>query len=305
MTQELIEASTVIEKIMRESIMKKILITGKHSYIGTSFKSWLSQWPSQYEVTEVDTRKNNWKNITFMNFDTVFHVAGIAHIKETSKNRQLFYEVNRDLTIQIAKHAKLNGIKHFVFLSTMSVYGLEIGQITEKTLLNPKSAYGTSKYEAEKLLLELEDEGFKVAIIRPPMVYGKNSSGNYKLLANFAKSSPVFPLVDNERSMIYIDNLNEYVRHIIDNTDNGVHWPQNEEYVNTSLMVKKIAEINGKKVILVKIFNFILVKLKLRVIQKVFGSLTYDKTLSSFQIKYQVKYFEESIEFTEKRVNNK
>lgn len=279
---------------------KKILITGKNSYVGNQLAEWLNKDPEKYEVVKESVRDDKWKEIDFSVFDVVVHVAGIAHMKETKKNKMVYYKVNRDLTHEIAKYAKRNGVKHFIFLSTMSVYGLEVGHITGKTQVNPKSAYGDSKLQAENLVLELEDEDFCVAIVRPPMVYGKNGKGNYGKLSEFAIKYPVFPEVRNERSMIYIDNLSEYIKILIDNVKRGFCFPQNENYVNISQMVKMIAEVNNKKIRLVKIFNPILPILKLGIIRKVFGSLTYDKSMSSFQIDYQKKSFKESIIRTER-----
>ena len=192
--------------------MKKILITGKNSYIGMSFKNWLEQnYSNEYEVESISLRNNLWKDKDFSRFDVVYHTAGVVHIKENKKNRELYYKVNRDLTFEVAKKAKKEGVKQFIFLSSMSVYGLITGVIDENTPLSPNTSYGKSKFEAERLLLTLEDNNFKVAILRPPMVYGKGCKGNYPKLAKLAKVLPVFPDIQNKRSMIYIDYLNEFV----------------------------------------------------------------------------------------------
>ena len=172
--------------------MKKILITGANSYIGTSLEKWLGKNPDKYYVDTVSTRDDAWKKKDFSEFDVVFHVAGIAHIKETKENQDLYYKVNRDLAFEAAKKAKAGGVKQFVFLSSMSIYGQDVGPIGINTIPNPKTAYGKSKYEAETMVLELEDDSFKVAILRPPMVYGPNSKGNYQLLSKFAKKHLYF-----------------------------------------------------------------------------------------------------------------
>ena len=118
--------------------MKKILITGANSYIGTSFEKWVSRYPDKYSVDTIDMEDNNWKEKSFKGYDVVFHVAGIAHIKETRKNAELYYKVNRDLAFNVAQKAKNDGIKQFVFLSSMSVYGIENGVIDKKKLQNKK-----------------------------------------------------------------------------------------------------------------------------------------------------------------------
>ena len=130
--------------------MKKILITGAGSYIGTSFENYMGQWSDEYSVDTVDMIDGSWRKKDFSGYDVVFHVAGIAHIKETKDNAELYYKVNRDMVIETAKKAKTEGVKHFVFLSSMSVYGMETGVITKDTEPNPNTNYGKSKLMAEK-----------------------------------------------------------------------------------------------------------------------------------------------------------
>lgn len=166
--------------------MKRVLITGANSYIGNSVRDYLLQWPEDYAVTIKDTIGWNPKTDDFKGYDVVFNVAGIAHIKETSKNRHLYYDINRDLVIKVAKAAKHGGVKHYILLSSMSVYGLTVGHITKATPVNPKTAYGKSKAEADEEIKKLEDERFKFACLRPPMVYGKGFKGNYQSLREFA-----------------------------------------------------------------------------------------------------------------------
>lgn len=279
--------------------MKNILITGANSYIGTSFEKWLEREPSKYKVETLNMRDSSWKTQDFSRFDVVFHVAGIAHIKETTENEKLYYEINRDLAYETAKKAKQDGVSQFIFLSSMSVYGLENGLIDNQTKLNPNTAYGKSKIEAEELIKPLEDETFKIAILRPPMVYGKGCKGNYQRLAKLALKTPLFPNIDNKRSMIYIDNLSEFTKKIIDNQSRGLYFPQNTEYVNTSDMVSKIAEQHNKKIVLTKLFNPMLKMINISTINKVFGSLVYEKSMSSYQDNYNVVIYEESISKTE------
>lgn len=279
--------------------MKRVLITGINSYIGTAFDNWLKKEHSKYRVDTIDTKDGSWKEKDFSAFDVVFHVAGIAHIKETRENRNLYYKVNRDLAYEIAKKAKEEGVKQFVFLSSMSVYGVEKGLIDKDTPLNPSSAYGKSKMEAEKMISQLADDSFVIAIIRPPMVYGNGCKGNYPKLASLALNMPVFPNVDNKRSMIYIDNLSEFVKQLIDNCSCGLFFPQNEEYVNTSEMVKLICQAHAKKIRLTKLFNPLLWVLNVSIVNKVFGDLIYTKSMSEYKSYYNVCDFKLSIILTE------
>ena len=228
--------------------MKKILIAGANSYIGESFANYMQQWPDRYRVDTLDVIGDGWKQASLAGYDVVFLVAGIAHRKETEENASLYYQVNRDLAVALAEKAKQNGVRHFVFMSSMSVYGMDQGVITPDTLPSPKSHYGKSKLEAEQNLARLENEHFRIAVLRPPMVYGKNCRGNFQLMLKLAKKSPVFPVVTNWRSMISIDNLCAFVRLVIDGEEAGVFFPQNREYVNTTEMVKIMAKTLNRRI---------------------------------------------------------
>jgi nucleoside-diphosphate-sugar epimerase len=265
--------------------MKKILITGKNSYVGMSLEQWLGNNPNSYSIDSISLRNDSWKEKDFSEYDVVFHVAGIAHIKETKENAHLYYKVNRDLAYEVAQKAKIESVKQFIFLSSMSVYGIETGVIDKDSPLIPNSNYGKSKLQAEQLIKSLEDEiNFKVAILRPPMIYGKECKGNYQRLAKLAVKTPFFPSIANKRSMIYIDNLSEFVKLIIDKSESGLFFPQNVEYVNTSKMVSLIAQAHGKKIRTIKLFNPLIKLINVSTLNKVFGDLIYEKKLSNSEI---------------------
>lgn len=283
---------------------KRILVTGKNSYIGTSFIKWISQWPDQYEVESISVKGDEWKNHNFSKYDSILHVAGIAHVSADPKKEHLYYKVNRDLAIEVAKKAKNCGVKQFVFMSSIIVYGdssLEKKVIDKNTIPKPSNFYGKSKLQAEEGIKTLEDEHFKIVIIRSPMIYGKGSKGNYPKLAKAARILPLFPDIDNKRSMLYIDNLCEFIRLMIDNEEEGFFFPQNGEYVKTSELVKLIAEVHGKNIRLVKLFNpFVrFAGKKFNLINKVFGNLIYDQCLSDYKVKYQIRDLIESVYLTE------
>ena len=277
--------------------MKRVLITGANSYIGTSFENYLKRWPDRYQVDTLDMIDGSWKRKNFAGYDAVFHVAGIAHIKETRKNAPLYYRVNRDLAVETAKKAKEEGVKQFVFLSSMSVYGKETGVVSKETQPCPKTNYGKSKLEAENAILALADRGCRVAVLRPPMVYGKGCKGNFATLLRIVRKLPLFPDIDNRRSMLYIDNLCEFARLIIENQDAGIFFPQNKDYGSTRELAKLIAAAYGKNVKLTRAFNLPL-KLAGRfshTLNKAFGSLVYVAELSAYRENYQVADFESSV----------
>jgi len=285
--------------------VKKILITGKDSYIGESVAKWLARFPGRYVTHTIDMRGNSWKEHDFSRYDVVFHVAGIAHDSSRRALEDLYYSVNRDLAIATAQKAKNEGVRQFIFMSSILVYGGSSGLsqvITRDTVPSPSSVYGKSKLEAEEGIRSLESDQFKVVIIRSPMVYGKGAKGNYPKLAKIARSLPVFPDFDNQRSMIHIDNLCEFIRLMIENEERGVFFPQNGEYVRTSEMVRLIAEASGRRIRLTKIFNPVIRALgrKVQVLNKAFGDLVYEKSMSEYKEDYRVRDLRESILVTER-----
>jgi len=290
--------------------MKKILITGANSYIGTSFENYIKEhYSNEYIVDTVDMIDGSWREKDFSEYDSVFHVAGIAHSdngKISEEKAKLYYSVNTDLTVETATKAKADGVKQFIFMSSAIVYGesAPIGKskvITKDTPVNPANCYGDSKVQAEKGIEPLNDDSFKVVILRPPMIYGKGSKGNYPLMAKLALKTPIFPYVKNERSMLYVENLCEFVRLMVENEENGIFWPQNAEYSNTSELVKMIADAHGKKVVLVKGFGWALKIMSgmTGLLNKAFGSLNYDMGISEYKDNYRSFTLNESILKTE------
>ena len=282
--------------------MIRILITGLHSYTGQAVTQHLSHFPDKYQVSAISLRNNSWQSESFRGFDTVFHVAGIAHDATRGSDKDTYYRVNSQLAFDAARKAKTDGVRQFIFMSSSIVYGSQ-EFITRDTPLNPASYYGDSKVKAEEMLQTLhDDEGFKVCVLRCPMIYGKGSRGNYPLLSKIARTLPIFPKVNNRRSMLYSENLAEFVRLMIENREWGIFWPQNSEYSNTSELVRMIAAAHGKRVVLVKGCEGLLkaaAKFSGK-ISKAFGSLAYDMTLSKYKENYRLYSLSESIMRTER-----
>ena len=289
--------------------MKRVLITGKNSYVGTNVKQWLCKWPEKYNIDTVDVHSGRWRKVDFSQYDVVFHVAGIAHAdvgNVSEERKKMYYEVNHRLAVDIARKAKIEGVRQFVFMSSMIVYsGCKEKCITFETIPRPLNFYGDSKWKADQAIRELASENFNVAVIRSPMIYGKNSKGNYPRLSSLVKKIPLFPCYDNRRSMIYIDNLSELIRRIIDNIDGGIYLPQNEKYINISYLVKLIANYKGHRIFLLPGFG-IIIRMILHfpgviggLANKVFGSFYYDINCSEYKEPYRVVTLEESIHKTE------
>lgn len=288
--------------------MKKVLITGANSYIGCSFEHYVQKYYSdEMTVDTVDMIDGTWREKDFSGYDTVFHVAGIAHAdvgNVSEEIKQKYYTVNTDLTIETAQKAKAEGVKQFVFMSSMIVYG---GQehITKDTEPKPANFYGDSKWQADKGVRELQSEDFCVTVLRPPMIYGKGSKGNYPLLAKLAKKLPVFPKVHNQRSMLYIGNLCEFLCKVMMEPQAGVFFPQNRELVNTGEMVKQIAMASGHKIWVTSLFTpFVWLGMKVPgkiggLCRKAFGSSYYEQEMSECGVDYRKFGLEESIRLTE------
>lgn len=303
------EQDIELDIIKQENCKKKILITGKGSYIGESVEQWLLKDRDQYEVDTLDMLNNSWRDKDFSEYDVIFHVAGIAHADVgaiTEEQKELYYEVNTELTLEVAEKAKRSNVKQFIFMSSMIVYsGCKERIITFSTEPKPLNFYGDSKLQADKKLQEMVTDGFKVVVLRPPMIYGKGSKGNYPQLAKLASRLPVFPNVKNQRSMLHIDNLCQFVKLMIDNEETGVFFPQNGEYSNTSDMVQMIAEVKGHRIIMIP-FVYLFVKVLEKVPGKIgelttkaFGDSSYEMSMSEYKENYRVNSLRKSIILTE------
>lgn len=281
--------------------MKRILNTGAGSYVGESVRRYILSTSSDFEIDAVDTIGDNWKKADFSQYDVVFHVAGIAHVNADPKMEPLYYKVNRDLTIEIAKHAKAAGVKQFIFMSSQIVFheskSLKGEMLTLDTKENPNGFYGDSKLQAELGIKPLSDENFKVCILRPCMIYGPNAKGNFPRLIKLASKTPIFPCWHNKRSMLYIDNLAEFVKQVINRQMEGTFYPQNREQADTVEIVRFFAKVTGHKIWITKLFNpFVwLGSFVLQPFNKVFATYYYDPEMSKYDFDYQLVSFEESL----------
>ena len=280
--------------------MKRILITGAGSYVGTKVQNWLLQSDFEFIVDAVETINDQWRKADFSKYDVVYNVAGIAHVKAAKGEGPLYYAINRDMVINIAKAAKEAGVKHFIHMSSMIVYKevktLEGKRIHKDTAPAPNGFYGDSKLQGEKGVLALADEHFKVCIMRPPMIYGPGCKGNFPRLVWLAQKTPVFPAWHNKRSMLYIDNLCEFVKQVILHEVDGIVFPQNREYVDTVEIIRYYAKANKKFIWITKLFNpFIwLFGNHVRALGKMFSNSTYDMEMSKYPFEYQVVDVEDS-----------
>lgn len=294
--------------------MKKVLVVGEHSYISTSFQNYVEKYAPDIEVTFISARDDKWKEADFGSYDAILHVAGKAHAdvgNVTEEVKQEYYKVNYELAVEVANAAKNAGVRQFIYPSSIIIYGESAPFGKEKVISNdtepmPANFYGDSKLKADLAIQKLNDEKFKTAVVRLPMVYGAGSKGNYPVLAKMAKKLPFFPEVKNERSMIYVENLCEFFRQLIEHEDAGVFYPQNAEYTVTAKMVELIADHAGRHIHLSTFWNpFVKLAGKMpgkigQLANKAFGNCVYAKELSRYRGNtYQVYGLAESIRRTE------
>ena len=281
--------------------MKKILITGAGSYVGESVRRYILSTSSDFQIDAVDTMDDNWKKADYSQYDVVYHVAGIAHVNADPKMEALYYKVNRDLTLEVAKHAKAAGVKQFIFMSSQIVFhesqSLKTEVLTASTKENPNGFYGDSKLQAELGIKPLEDENFKVCILRPCMIYGPNAKGNFPRLAKLACKTPIFPCWHNKRSMLYIDNLAEFVKQAVLRELSGTYYPQNRELADTVEIIRFFAMAAGHRIWITRLLNpFVwLGSFVLQPINKMFATYYYDPEMSKMDFDYQLVSFEDSL----------
>ncbi len=285
--------------------MIDVRITGGSGFIARAVRARLEQFPERYRVQSVSLRDGGWRKTGFSGADCVVHTAGIAHVSADASLAERYFSVNRDLTLETARRAKADGAGQFVFLSSMIVYGeaAPAGQrrtIGPDTPPAPANAYGRSKLEAEEGLAALADEGFRVAVVRPPMVYGKGCKGNYNALSAAARKLPLFPRFVNRRSVLYVENLAECIRLIIDGGAGGLYFPQDERAVATSELAAQIAAAHGRKIALLGALGPA-VRLLGRggVVRRAFGDMAYDPAMSLRPEGYRRFNIETSIRRTE------
>ncbi len=286
--------------------MKKIVITGKNSYIGTNIKDRLLQNIEHFSVDEIDVETSEWESYDFSETDTVVHVSGIVHRPDIT-DWGLYEKVNIILTENIAKKAKAAGVKQFIFFSTMAVFGigkkLSVNVVDESTSKNPTGMYGRSKLLAEEKLLSMHDDDFKVCVVRPPNVYGKNCRGNY--ISGFVKIVKMLPAIpkafeDVKQSMIHIDNLSEFIKLLIENDSKGIFMPQDEKSVSAVELMQTMSKAMGKEKKESKFLGYGISVFKfLPIIKKVYGGIEYNIELSdSYFGKYQPISFSQAVEKT-------
>lgn len=277
-----------------ENKKKTLMITGASGFIGTNF---IERYNDRYNIVPVDLLKIKPEEIEFKNVDAVLHLAALVH-QMNGASREKYFEINTELTRKVAEAAKKNKVKHFVFYSTVKVYGYDGDLCNHKFILNEYSpcnptndSYGESKWEAEKILREMESDNFIVSVIRPPMVYGKGVKGNMESLIKLVKKLPILPFnyTKNRRSFVNIDNLLYLTSLVIDKEKEGIFLPLDEKPLSLKEMIEGIEEglkIKRIKIPMIEPFFWVLTKIKPNIMVRLYGSLQFDNSETREKIEY-------------------
>lgn len=287
-------------------MQKRVLITGEKGYIGMHIQQWLLQQSSIYSVEMLNVRTDEWQESCFQDVDVLIHTAGIVH-QPNITDWETYKKINIDLSVSLAQKAKMEGVRQFVFFSTMAVYGkskrLTKNVIDEETEICPVSLYGKSKHQAEKELQKLQSDTFKIVIVRPPNVFGKNCKGGYiSGFRSIVSRLPALPYAypDIKQSTIYIDNLCELIRLIIESEVSGCFMPQDGAPVSAIELMTAISDSVGvkkRKSRLLGIGIYLLSFLPL--VKKAYGGVAYSEEMTAyFHNQYIVVSFEEGIRRT-------
>ena len=277
----------------------KLLITGSNGFVGSYF---INKYKDKYEIKSFSFLHDAPKGISSGHFealhvkdvDVVFHLSALVH-QMGGASASEYERVNVTQTLELAKKAKESGVKHFVFMSTVKVYGEETkSKYSENSVCNPEDEYGKSKLKAEIELQKLENENFKVSIIRTPIVYGYGVKANIKNLVNLINKVPLLPFggIDNKRSMVYIGNLCHLVDVVIEQEKAGIFLASDDEPLSTSRLIELIAKSLDKKIYLIKIpfFETLLKLVKPSFHKRLYGSLEVDNTLTKEKLNLKNRY---------------
>ena len=271
--------------------MKKLLITGSNGFVGNYF---INKYKEKYDIRIFSFLKDDINTLDCNTIDIVFHLSALVHQMGGASANE-YEKINVIQTIELAKKAKESGVKHFIFMSTVKVYGEETNsKYIENTVCNPEDDYGKSKLKAEQELQKLEDENFKISIIRTPIVYGYGVKANIKNLINLVNKVPVLPFgkIKNKRSMVYIGNLCHLVDEIIIQKKSGIFLASDDQPLNTLRLIELIAKNLDKKIYLVKIpfFESLLKILKPSFHKRLYGSLEIDSSITKEKLNLKNPY---------------
>ena len=271
--------------------MKKLLITGSNGFVGSYF---IHKYKDKYDIKTFSFLKDDINALDCSDVDVVFHLSALVH-QMGGASAEEYERVNVSQTLELAIKAKERGVKHFVFMSTVKVYGEETeSKYTEDSICHPEDEYGKSKLKAELELQKLEDDNFNISIVRTPIVYGYGVKANIKSLVNLVNKISILPFgkIKNKRSMVYIGNLCHLVDVVIEQEKAGIFLASYDEPLSTSRLIELIAKNLDKKIYLIKVpfFESLLKILKPSFHKRLYGSLEVDNTITKEKLNLKNPY---------------
>lgn len=279
--------------------MLNILLTGANGFIGTYFKK---KYQDKYAIKTFSFLNDDFEHLELKNIDCIIHLSALVHQKKDLDD-DIYKEVNVTQTLNLAKKAKEAGVKHFIFMSTIAVYGKNQGFIKRDDTYNPLTKYGRTKLEAELLLNNMQNTNFTISIIRPSIVNGYKAPGNLIKLIHLIQKVPVLPFgkIKNKRSMVYVGNLCHLIDEIILQKKAGAFLSSDEDSISTSDLIKEISSHLDKNTYLIKILFFenILKILKPSIHQRLYKSLEVDTSDTNKDLNFKNLYtIKEGIKYT-------
>lgn len=271
--------------------MIRLLLTGSNGFIGSNF---VDKYKDRHDIKSFSFYHDNLAILNCKNIDVIVHLSALVHQMNGASSEE-YDEINVTQTLHLAQKAKSEGVMHFIFMSTVKVYGEENDlPYTETSSCFPQDDYGKSKLKAERELQKLQDENFTVSIIRTPIVYGYGVKANIKHLINLVKKIPIIPLggIKNQRSIVYIGNLCHLIDTLIEKKQSGVFLASDDEPLSTTDLVQKIAKVTQRKRYLITLpfFELLLRKLKPSFHQRLYGNLIVNNTQTKQCLNLQNPY---------------
>ncbi len=271
--------------------MNKILLTGSNGFIGSHF---FDNYSTVYDIHKFSFLKDDITKLDLETIDTVVHLSALVH-RMGGASAEEYEKINVVQTLELAKKAKASGVKLFVFMSTIKVYGEETEAVYDETSeCYPEDAYGKSKLKAERELQKLESENFKISIVRTPIVYGRGVKANINNLLNLVKKISILPFADikNRRSMVYVGNLSHLLHEVIIQRKSGIFLASDDTPLSTTQLIELIADGLGKKVYLLKIpfFETLLKLLKPSFYKRLYCSLEVNNSATKEKLNLKNSY---------------
>jgi UDP-glucose 4-epimerase len=285
--------------VRTRGIEVKLLLTGSNGFVGSYF---YQKFHTSYAIERFSFLQDRFEDLHVKGIDAIVHLSALVH-QMCGASAQAYEDINVTQTLVLAHKAKNSGVGHFVFMSTVKVYGEESHDIYRETsAYNPQDEYGKSKLKAERELQKLEDDNFKVSIVRTPIVYGYGVKANLKNLMALVDKVSILPFggIQNRRSLTYVGNLCALIERIIQVKQHGIFLASDDKALSTTQLIEAISKAKNRRCLLFSfpLFPYFIEWLKPSFYKRLFESLEVDnsetKRLLAFENPYTV---EEGISF--------